>query len=200
MKRSGNRIQRTMRMRRRAHASGVALFLAISLLALFSVLGASYMRFMSIELDDSDMRIRQMRARQYAAAGVNSAAGNIAASLAADRSPDGAYVFLYPLYDGRYDVETNTPTALTAYTAEARVAVAHLDQDGWQGFFPDGPSWPGPDRAFHVVSIARVQQAVPGQMRTLATHAVEAVMLGDADGCDTVFWRRFTGDAPDNQE
>ncbi len=168
--------------------NGVALFLAISLLALLSVMGASYMRFMSLELDGSDIRVRRMRARHYAAAGVYNAAGHIQAALAADELPAPDYIFSYPLYDGRHDPETYRPTELTAYVAEARVSVGVFDQEAWTERFASTPDWPGDGRVFRVVSAAMVQRAVPGGMHTLARHAVEAVLVSDGNGCEILCW------------
>ena len=115
---------------------GVALFLAISLLALFSVLGATYMRFMSLELDESNLYVRDMRIRQYADAGVYNAAGHIRTALAQGAAPLKRYAFPFAVYGDTQDGDENQLRALSTYTAEALVSVETLDRNNWESEFP----------------------------------------------------------------
>lgn len=53
---------------------GAALVLALSLLAIFSILGTCYVKYMNLSLDEADFEVRRVRAEQLAAAGVAYAA------------------------------------------------------------------------------------------------------------------------------
>lgn len=175
--------------------SGMALFLAISLLALFSVLGASYMRFMSLELDDSDMRIRDMRIRNYATAGINSAAGHIQSAFLAGGQPPPSYVFTYAVYGEAQEKTSNPLHPLATYTAQARVSVEVLDNQEWNSRVTEKVPWPGEGRAFCITSIAELQRAVPGGIITLADHAVEAVMIAHETQCRFLTWHSVNAKA-----
>ncbi len=160
-----------------SHNKGIALFLAISLLALFSVLGASYMRFMSLELDESDLRIRDIRIRNYATAGINSAAAQVRAALIEGIDPRPAYNFTYAVYGASQESEVNSITPLSTYTAQAHVTVEALKEEAWIARFNNKPEWPGKMRAFCLISAVELQRAVPGKFLTQAKHSVEAVMI-----------------------
>ena len=168
--------------------SGVALFIAISLLALFSALGASYVRYMSLELDETDMRLRGMRARHYAAAGVYSVSGNIRDALSRGALPLDSHTFSYGLYGDLQGGPKDAPASLDTYNAQARVTVAAMNEDDWNERFSNGPAWPGEKQAFHVISRAQVQRAGPGRMITLAQYAVEAVLIAQSECCDIIYW------------
>lgn len=175
---------------------GVALFIAISLLALFSVLGASYLRYMSIEIEAADINLRVMRARHYAAAGVYSALGNIREAVSRDAAPLASTIYTYGMYAGVPGNAQQAPTPVDTYNAQARVTVAAMDEDAWNDYFNDGPSWPGEARAFHVISEAQIERAGPGLMIRLAAHAVEAVLVAHNECCDIIYWGVYKSDAP----
>jgi len=160
------------------HDKGVALFLAISFLALFSVLGASYMRFMSLELDETDMRIRDMRVRNYATAGINNAAGHIRSALLAGEAPRSSYTFSYAVYGESQEATEQPLSILSTYTAQTRASVRELGKEEWdRRFANNGLSWPGSMRAFCITAKAELQRAVSGSIITLAGHAMEAVLV-----------------------
>jgi len=54
----------------RRNDRGTALVLALSLLAIFGILGSAYVRYMSLELVKSDIQVREARAEHLASAGV----------------------------------------------------------------------------------------------------------------------------------
>ncbi|MCF6286227.1 MAG: hypothetical protein L3K26_13715, partial [Candidatus Hydrogenedentes bacterium] len=56
---------------------GAALLFAISMLAIFSAMGMFYVRYMELEISESDFELRQKRARQLANAGVEIAAADL---------------------------------------------------------------------------------------------------------------------------
>ncbi len=66
------------RLRPSAHGQrGTALLFAIVLLAVFSALGMAYVRYMELELDKSNLELREKRARQLSTAGVEIAAASL---------------------------------------------------------------------------------------------------------------------------
>ena len=172
------------------NSSGIALFLAISLLALFSVLGASYMRYMSLELEETELRIRDMRIRHYATAGINSAAGHIHEAIIAGETPSPSYAFSYAVYGQTQQKDESPLQSLSTYTAEAQVAVEAIEKDVWDSRFVNGASWPGAGRVFRLVSKAAIQRAVPGRIITVAHHSVEAILV--AEEGDIFFFSRNT--------
>jgi hypothetical protein len=187
--------------RRVSRNAGIALFLAISLLALFSVLGASYMRFMSLELDESDLRIRDMRIRNYATAGINSAAAQVRTALIDGGEPRPSYNFTYAVYGASQEGTDNSITPLSTYTAQAHVTVIALGEEAWAIRFGDGPQWPGAMQAFCLVSSVELQRAVPGRILTQAKHTVEAVMVMDNTDYAFLSWHTLKkSDASGQQE
>ncbi len=171
-----------------ANASGAALFMAISLLALFSLLGAVWMRFVSLELEESDLRIQEMRARHYAAAGVYSAAGHIQQAVSQNTPPAPTHLFSYPLYGKVQGKTDGMPSPLDAYLGEAAVSINPINQQMWDARFANGPIWPGEGHAFLVSSKAELKKAGPGSMLVLAHCAVEAVLIAQNDCCDVIYW------------
>ncbi len=171
--------------------NGVALFIAISLLALFSALGASYVRYMSLELDETEMRLRNMRARHYAAAGVYSVSGSIRDALSRGTRPQDSHTFSYGLYGELQGGATDAPAALDTYNAQARVTLAPMNEHDWKERFLNGPAWPGETQAFRVISQAQVRRAGPGRMITLAQYAVEAILIAQSECCDIIYWSAY---------
>lgn len=78
---------------------GVALISALALLALFSILGTAYLSFMTIEQDAAHYEVRQVRANQYAEAGLAGAIGEIQAALEAGTIPQDAYTVSVPQFE-----------------------------------------------------------------------------------------------------
>ncbi len=81
---------------------GAALVFAISMLAVFSALGIFYVRFMELELERSDIGLRERRARQLATAGVEVATARLQQFLKNPAkysvSMDAPYVVELPTY------------------------------------------------------------------------------------------------------
>lgn len=184
-----------------ARNKGIALFIAISLLALFSVLGASYMRFMSLELDESDLRIRNIRIRHYATAGINSAAAQVRTALVEGIVPRPAYNFTYAVYGASQESDINSITPLSTYTAQAQITVKALGEEAWEARFNNKPEWPGTMQAFCLVSAVSLQRAIPGKILTQAQHTVEAVMIMENEEYSFLSWHTIKeGDATRKQE
>ncbi len=182
-------------------STGVALFLAISLLALFSVLGASYLRYMSLELDESDMRINGMRIRNYAAAGINSVAGHIRSAILAGEQPQQEYVFTYNVYGMSQEKKRMSPKILATYTAQAQVLVKAVDRQEWNDRISEEVPWPGNNRVFCVTSMAKLQRAVPGGIIPLASHSFESIVTISEGECRFLTWHSVNANVePEKQE
>jgi type II secretory pathway component PulK len=95
------RRDRSRGARRRDADSGVALLTALALLFLFSVLGASFVRSISIDMERTETELAEQRAAGFARGGVQAAIGEIAAALAAGEVPGvlaGPVEIQYPVY------------------------------------------------------------------------------------------------------
>ncbi len=118
-------------LRQPGERTGAALVLAISLLALFSMLGTLYVRHMSIEMDRTDYGLRQARAQAAAQGGLQAALGNL--RRAYDAGQAGQILgkpreYGFTTYDGFWNGEE---VALAANEdREAGSAVAIGDESG----------------------------------------------------------------------
>lgn len=83
---------------RRKRDEGVAMIFALALLLVFTLLGTAYVGYMSLEQDKARFHVREARARNLAAGGVNAAIGEIQAALRRGQSPDSVYLFRLPIY------------------------------------------------------------------------------------------------------
>ena len=95
------KLVRSMRARPRAANHGVALLTALALLFLFSMLGAAFVRSISIDLERTETELAAQRAAAFARGGVEAAIGEIAAALAAGEAPGmlaGPVEIQYPVY------------------------------------------------------------------------------------------------------
>lgn len=97
--------------------SGLALIGAISMLALFVMLGTAMVKYMMIELEDTRRQVDEARARNLAAGGIYAAIGEIEAAIDDGRIPDQAYTIKANAY--RYEAGERT-----AYEQEIQVAVS----------------------------------------------------------------------------
>ncbi len=83
---------------------GAALIFALTLLALFAVLGTSYVVSMSLELDSADLQLREVRATQLAEAGIHAAIGELSQAVREGRQAElllqREQVFEFPAYQG----------------------------------------------------------------------------------------------------
>ncbi len=105
--------------------AGVALFLALALLFLFSLLGTAYLRYAMLDRDAAVKELAQARARMAAQAGVHAAVGRMAAALKANTSPQDAFTVAVPSY-----VSGKDPSAgvVADDRRESRVAVTVTDE------------------------------------------------------------------------
>ena len=159
--------------------SGAALFIALAFLSLFSLLGAAYIRHMSLETDINTRHLNAVRARHYAIAGVHSAAGDIWKWSQEGQQPKTQNVYSYGVYGGRPDSHEDSPMLLETHTAEARVSIETVNAATWEARFKSAPPWPGDGKVFHMVSSSEIKRAEAGRMRTLGRYSVESVVAVD---------------------
>jgi type II secretory pathway component PulK len=96
-----------MARRNSTQQRGAALVFAISLLAIFSVLGTAYVVSMATELDAADLRIREARATHLAEAGLQAAIGDLGIAVREGRQRGllGESTYQFPAYKGVYTGE-----------------------------------------------------------------------------------------------
>ncbi len=88
--------------------SGMALFAAIALLAIFALLGTAYLGYMWLEFSDAGVQLHRTRARNLAAGGVYAAIGEIRSALDESAQPQSSYEITLSTYrheqtgDGAY--------------------------------------------------------------------------------------------------
>ena len=159
--------------------SGAALFIALAFLSLFSLLGAAYIRHMSLESDINTRHLNAIRARHYAIAGIHSAAGDIWKWIEEGRRPKTQSIYSYGVYGGRSDSHEECPVLVETHTAQARVTIESVDAATWEARFKSAPPWPGDGKVFHLVSSSEIKRAEAGGMRTLGRYSVESVVALD---------------------
>ena len=74
---------RKIQTQNKQSCDGVALIFAITLLLIFSILGASYITYMTIEVQDANFGVHKTRARMLAQAGVNAALSTLSDAIEA---------------------------------------------------------------------------------------------------------------------
>jgi type II secretory pathway component PulK len=97
--------------------SGMALFAAIALLAVFALLGTAYLGYMWLEFADAGVQLHRTRARNLAAGGVYAAVGEIQSALDSSGQPETTYEFSLATYRQEQD-------GLGAYPQRVTVTVA----------------------------------------------------------------------------
>lgn len=112
-----------MSARRNPSQRGAALILALTMLALFTVLGTLYISNMTTELARADLSLREARARQTAQAGIEAALGELERALQTGQMQpilDRPMSLELPAYKGTYDGKgiTLAPIANRVATAE----------------------------------------------------------------------------------
>ena len=91
-------LQKLSTVARRGSEKGAALIAALSMLMIFTLLGTSYVKYMSIEQDAAMFELRKVRASHLAEGGIKAAIGEIRAALKAGQTPEAAYEFDIPVY------------------------------------------------------------------------------------------------------
>lgn len=110
---------------------GAALIFALTMLALFAVLGTSYVVSMSLELDNADLRLREARATLLAEAGVQAAIGELSQAVREGRQGDLLLqrdkTYEFPAYQG---IMTAEGYVLDAQPRISNASVVITDESG----------------------------------------------------------------------
>lgn len=171
--------------------SGAALFIALAFLGIFSMLGATYIRYMSLEQEINTRHLYSIRARHYAIAGLESVMGNLQEGFKNSVKPDSSYTFSYKVYGGSPGSNDASPVPIETHVAEATVTVSPVDAESWAARFQSAPSWPGAGKAYHVISSSEIKRAGTGEMRLLAKYSVESILTVEQNGCHVISFGTF---------
>lgn len=172
----------------RCSVAGAALFLALAFLSLFSMLGATYVRYMSLELEANARHLHGLRARHYATGGIHSALGQMQEALRQGNVPNAAYTFTFGFYGRSDDSKGDTPVPLDLYAAQAVVSVEPMGPEAWTARFGNETEWPGAGQAYHLVSQSEVVRARTGRMRVIGKHAIACVVVSGAEDYQILAW------------
>lgn len=103
----------------RSGEKGMALIAALSMLMLFTLLGTSYVKYMSIEKDTAMFELRNLRASRLAEGGIHAAVGEIRAALKSGQTPESTYEFKLPLY--LYDADSEIRISAVPQNVRVRI-------------------------------------------------------------------------------
>lgn len=165
---------------------GAALFIALAFLSLFSMLGATYLRYMSLELEENTRSVFSVRARHYAIAGLESALGQIHNNYRQGETPAPSQVFSYRVYGGEPGATHETPIPIETHVAEAMVTISAMDAESWSARFQSAPAWPGNGQAYRAISSSEIKRASKGEMRLLGKYSVESILIVKENGCQVI--------------
>ncbi|MBI2435097.1 MAG: general secretion pathway protein GspK [Candidatus Hydrogenedentes bacterium] len=118
-------LTRIFKVQRLQEERGAALVIAVTLLFLFVVLGAAYVKFGYLEIDETNFALRQARAETLAEAGINAAIGNIHQALGQNQAANalGTTNYAFPSYKAAKDSDPPVLEALENREAFATVSV-----------------------------------------------------------------------------
>ncbi|NLV40489.1 MAG: hypothetical protein GXY15_04585 [Candidatus Hydrogenedentes bacterium] len=178
---------------------GAALLMALGMLALFSVLGAAYVRAMTLEDDAAVLRARQARTEEAAAGAVRGAAEELRRTLAAGGGLDGLAdrTLRMPVQaltrTGRgTGGNALTPQPLPDTFVRVRLTMAEMDPAAGAADDPAADAVrgiaPAEGRIFRITARAALVEAAAGGERDRTPAAVEAVALVDGGGTSFVYW------------
>lgn len=167
---------------------GAALFIAIAMLALFSLLGVSYVRFLMIEEDLNTLDIRKIRSQYYAEAGIQCASAYLQETLRKGSLPVSSTTYNFPVYGLLQGTPVDRPAQLEQYRADVSVTLTEIDTDEWESRSLSLENYPGPGRAWALVSSAvLVKKAAPTD-RPLARHTLTAVLSVEENTTRILSW------------
>lgn len=127
------RINRLLTRAGRRDNRGAALIFALSMLAIFAVIGAAYVKFMDLTLVESDMELRAARARELATAGVHIAAAALREEILSANHQvikGVASTIELPTYEGVTDGDEGIKTQAMNMTRVARTTFTIYDENG----------------------------------------------------------------------
>lgn len=90
---------------RKRGQEGMALIAALSMLALFALLGSAYVGYMSAEFDTTRYELRNLHAKQIAAAGVHAGIGALQQAIQDGEGIGESYSFEIPIYNQQLEAD-----------------------------------------------------------------------------------------------
>lgn len=112
---------------------GAALIFALSLLAIFGIMGVAYVDYMNTNLLESDLELRKARARQIAVSGVHIAAAALREEVLSPNhevAKGVAASFELPTYEGVNHGEDGISVEPMSMTRVARTTFTVIDESG----------------------------------------------------------------------
>lgn len=112
---------------------GAALIFALSLLAIFGIMGVAYVDYMNTNLLESDLELRKARARLLAVSGVHIAAANLREEVLSANHPVAKGVsasFELPTFNGVTHGEDGISVEPMNMTRVARTTITIFDENG----------------------------------------------------------------------
>lgn len=201
---------RTIRPARRDRR-GAALLLALGLLAVFSVLGAAYFKYMSIESDLVEMDVQKMRARFAAEGGIRLALGELLDLQARGEPLENALGEIQrslPVYGMTQTERTpggrvgRSPQPLDNLGSGMTVQVTKLDPDNLSSEDPAAPSVRAAAAEggafFRLAAEGVAAHRAAGREYWRSVAHVDAVVLLKPQGHEIVYWNG--ADRPDNPD
>lgn len=170
---------------------GAALFIALAFLSLSTLLGAIYIRHMTVEKERTQRLFNHVRARQYALAGIENAKEVIFATYRQGTVPEKDYIFTYGVYGKSADRGSNALELREAFSALAHVTITPMTPTDWQSRFASGVAWPQQGAVYHVASKSELARAYASQMRKLVGCSLESIIVVTKDGCKTLYHNRL---------
>ena len=170
-----------------SHRRGAALFLAITMLSLFSLLGAIYIKSMEIRLEKANYEMRKARVSAVAGGAVRAAVAELKAAAAAGNVD--ALIGQVKTYDvPAYDVRTVDKDGVSDFAVEANAnrisrAEVTISTAASSGDLP----------CYQIVSEGLYASSAGDETRTYnrVSTRIEAIVALRADGgCDIIQWHQ----------
>lgn len=173
---------------RRSNSRGAALFIAIAMLALFSLLGVSYVRFLMVEEDLATLEMRKLRAQYYAEAGIHCASAYLQEILEKESIPVSSTTYTFPVYGLLQGRASDRPALLTQYRADVAVTIASISAADWEMNPLFSGSYPGDGLVWAVESSAVLLKTNTPTERPLSRHTLASVLSVSHDQIQTLSW------------
>ncbi|NLN93664.1 MAG: hypothetical protein GX130_10210 [Candidatus Hydrogenedens sp.] len=174
--------------RDRHDSRGAALFIAIAMLALFSLLGVSYVRFLMVEEDLNTLEVRKLRSQYYAEAGIHCASAYLQETLRKGALPVTSTTYNFPVYGLLQGTPPERPAQLENYHADVAVTLVELSDDEWESHSLSLENYPGSGRAWAVESSAVLMKETALTDRPLSRHTLTAILSVDEDTTRILSW------------
>lgn len=168
---------------------GAALFTAIAMLTLFTLLGASYVHFLMVEDDLCTLDLRKLRSQFYAEAGIQSSAAYLQETLRKGMLPVTSTTHTFPVYGYTQGSNPDRPVLLDNYRAEVSASMSALSAEDWQEFNFSPENFPGEGLVWKIESSAVLLKNAALDAYPLSRHSIAAVVSLDRNEIQVLSWR-----------